>query len=114
MSSLELGATAPEFSFVDELGVVRTLADFRGGPVVVTFPPTQQKKQAYLQLLTFESEQLPVVAAPPVVAASYGVTERFAVFVIASNGTIGWRYVADGTMPPPSSISTLSGLSRRE
>src|SRR5205085_7310754 len=56
----------------------------------------------------------PVVAAPQGVAASYGVTERFAVFVIASNGTIAWHYVADGTMPPPSSISALAGLSRRE
>src|SRR5438477_7443452 len=115
MSAIPIGAPAPEFAFDDEKGA-HSLGDFRGTPVIVVFPPAEQRAtQPVLQHLMFEGEQLPVLTvADETVSRQYGVEKQFAVFLIASSGTIAWRHAADTGALIPLSSATGSGLSRRE
>jgi xanthine dehydrogenase YagT iron-sulfur-binding subunit len=115
MKALGIGISAPDFLF-DDQGGARSLAEFRGSPVVLTFaPPERRTGGAVLQHLRFEGERLPVLAlASEGIARLYGVSDQFAVFVVSASGAIVWRHAADdGVIPPPES-SSASGLSRRE
>ena len=115
MSAIPIGAPAPEFSFADETGA-HSLGEFRGTPVILVFVPAEQRAtEPILQHLTFEGEQLPVLTVrDESVPRHYGVETQFAVFLVASNGTIAWRHAADTGALIPLSSSTGSGLSRRE
>jgi xanthine dehydrogenase YagT iron-sulfur-binding subunit len=117
MPPLDLGATAPTFPLLDDRGIARTLGDYRGGPVIITFAPSHENTEATLQLVTFESEKLPLIAAPSDTARRYGVTAEFAVFVIASDGTIAWRHMGDrasGVLPEQMEEGLATRFSRRE
>src|SRR5437763_4656051 len=114
MSSCEIGSRAPDFSFSDAHGAHRTLADFSGEPVIVVFAPGGRKPSVSLQQLTFEGESVTVIAPPSDVAVRYGAADRFAVFVIARDGTILWRQVEDNAELSAQPASSAASLSRRE
>ena len=115
MTALEIGASAPDFSFDDEAGS-RSLAEFRGSPIILAFaPPERRTDGPVLQHLTFEGERLPVLALESDrIAQLYGVSRQFAVFVVAGDGAIAWRHAADDGMILPPASSSATGLSRRE
>jgi xanthine dehydrogenase YagT iron-sulfur-binding subunit len=112
MRSLEIGIAAPDFSFLDADGAVRTLAEFRGGPAIVAFGRAQRDTQPDIQFVTFEGERLPLITPSADVADRYAAAAHFAVYVVGSDGAIVWRHAPpDAEILPP---SAASGLSRRE
>jgi hypothetical protein len=94
MSSDQPSTPAPGFPIVDGDGAGRELGDFRGSPVVVAFSPHPAgRAPAAMQLVTFADEHIPLVTvSDPAVAALYQVSNRSAIFVVADDGTIAWRY----------------------
>lgn len=116
MPAPDIHAPAPDFAFVDDSGHLRTLAEFRGGPVIVAFPGTHQlDAQPALQLITLEDERLPLITARAgEVADRYGVQNHLAVFVVASDGRVAWCHTAANEGQVPRAPSGGAGFSRRE
>src|SRR5438105_3559594 len=116
MSFVEIGARAPAFSFHDTDGTAHSLEEFRGEPLIVILAAGGDRAQPQppLQRLTFDDEQLSVIAASGDVARQYGVTDGMAAFVVGRDGMIVWRQAADGGTPAAPPSSNGSGLTRRE
>jgi xanthine dehydrogenase YagT iron-sulfur-binding subunit len=109
-----IGTPAPQFSFLDNEGSRRSLAEFLGTPVVVVFGGAQiSAERPIFQELVREGEPVTVVAPDNAdVAGLYGVPQQSAVFVVAEDGRVAWRHAADQdamSAPLPSAV----GLSRR-
>src|SRR5207244_4315301 len=95
MPALPVGTPAPDFLFSDSNERHR-ISEFRGIPVILAFAPTgHDLHQPVLQHVMFEGERLTVVSpCDETVAERYGVTDRFALFVIGGSGAVAWRHTA--------------------
>src|SRR5438128_5437088 len=94
MSALPVGSSAPPFSFDDDRGRRRSLTDLRDTPVILSFAPSSNgTEQPVLQHLTFDGEPLTLLSSrDESLEHRYGVGNQSAVFVLAANNVIVWRY----------------------
>src|SRR6185437_3681222 len=95
MPSVEIGVLAPPFSFHGADGHRRTLADYSGETFILLFSPIETGRTPSSQRLTFEGEWLTVITPSRDVAEQYGVSDRLAAFVIAHDGRVVWRHIAE-------------------